>query len=106
MATDLTPTSTTSRPVSMSTASNSYLEAACSTACNLRRLIDALRALLGLYYQPDEPAHHRARQIALFVKDLADQSDDAVHWAIDEWRRNHDRRPTPASLRQLAMMRL
>jgi hypothetical protein len=73
--------------------------------CNQGRLVDALRDLLSLYYQPNETAEMRARQIALFVKDLADMSDATVHWAVDEWRRTMDRRPTPASLRQLCMVR-
>ena len=66
----------------------------------------------------DVPFHHlpltrdtkaqqeaQVRQIALFVKDLEEFSDDCVWWAIREWRRNETRRPTPASLRQLCMMR-
>ncbi len=67
--------------------------------------MDSLRDLLGLYYQPNETVDQRTRHIALFVKDLADMSDDAVGWAIQEWRRTQDRRPSPASLRQLCMMR-
>lgn len=73
--------------------------------CDQGRLVDGLRDLLSLYYQPDESAEMRARQIALFVKDMADFSDDCALWAIDEWRRNQDRRPSPASLRQIAMTR-
>jgi hypothetical protein len=67
--------------------------------------VDALRDLLSLYYQPNETTDQRTRQIALFVKDLADMSDATVGWAIDEWRRTMDRRPSPASIRQLCMMR-
>lgn len=67
--------------------------------------MDDLRDLLGLYYQPNETDAHRARQIALFVKDLADMSDATVQWALTEWRRTQDRRPTPATLRQLCMVR-
>lgn len=69
------------------------------------RLPDALRTLLGLYYIPNETDAERARQIALFVTDLADMSDDCVWWAMREWRRTQDRRPSPAALRQLCMMR-
>lgn len=89
----------------LTSASNSYLAAATGSTCDQVRLVEAIRDLLGFYYQPDESPEHRARQIALFVKDLADQSDDAAFWAVDEWRRTQDRRPTPAALRQLAMMR-
>ena len=67
--------------------------------------MDGLRDLLSIYYQPSETPEMRARQIALFVKDLAEFSDEAVSWAIDEWRRTQDRRPTPATLRQLCMTR-
>jgi hypothetical protein len=73
--------------------------------CDQERLVWAIRDLLSLYYQPDDSAEMRARQIALFVKDMGEFSDDCAFWAIDEWRKAHDRRPTPAALRQMAMMR-
>lgn len=73
--------------------------------CDQGRLVDALRDLLSLYYQPNETTDQRTRQIALFVKDLSDMSDATVGWAIDEWRRTMDRRPSPASIRQLCMVR-
>lgn len=73
--------------------------------CDQSRLVDALRDLFSVYYQPDETTAMRARQIALFVKDMAEFSDDCAFWAIDEWRRTQDRRPSPASLRHLAMTR-
>jgi hypothetical protein len=94
-----------SRPVSLFSASNDYLRDVLNGRCDQARLVDGLRDLISLYYQPAETSEMRARQIALFVKDLSDMSDDCVGWAIDEWRRNNDRRPTPASLRQLCMMR-
>ena len=67
--------------------------------------MDDLRDLLRLYFVPSETPEAQVRQIALFVKDLEEFSDDCVWWAIREWRRNETRRPTPASLRQLCMMR-
>jgi hypothetical protein len=105
MANDLTTNSTPSRPASLYSASNEQLTAILHGQCNQARLVDALRDLLSLYYQPNETTEIRARQIALFVKDLADMSDATVGWAIDEWRRTQDRRPSPASLRQLCMVR-
>jgi hypothetical protein len=105
MAQDLTTTSTHSRPSSLSNASNSYVAESLNGRCDQTRLIDALRTLLGLYYIPNETEAERARHIALFVTDLADMSDDCVWWAMREWRRTQDRRPSPASLRQLCMMR-
>lgn len=89
----------------LSSASNDYLQEVLYGRCDQARLVDDLRDLLGLYYQPNETAEQRARHIALFVKDLGDMSQDCVDWAISDWRRNHDRRPSPASLRQLCMMR-
>jgi len=94
-----------SRPVCLSSASNNYQDEAAYGECDQAVLIRSLRDLLSLYYQPDETPQMRARQIALFVKDMADFSDDCAGWAIDEWRRNQDRRPSPASLRQLGMRR-
>jgi hypothetical protein len=105
MANDLTTSSTPLRPVSLYSASNEQLQAILHGQCNQGRLVDALRDLLSLYYQPNETTDQRTRQIALFVKDLADMSDATVGWAIDEWRRTMDRRPSPASIRQLCMMR-
>jgi hypothetical protein len=67
--------------------------------------MDALRTLLSLYYIPNETEAERVRHVAMFIQDLADMSDDCVWWAMREWRRNNDRRPTPATLRQLCMMR-
>jgi hypothetical protein len=69
------------------------------------RLAAGLRDLLGLYFIPDETAEHRARQIAIFVKDLGGMSDDVVGYALTEWRRKQDRRPSPAALLQLCAMR-
>lgn len=91
--------------MSLISASNEQIAAVLHGQCDQGRLIDALRDLLSLYYQPSETTEIRARQIALFVKDLSDMSDATVGWAIDEWRRHQDRRPSPASLRQLCMMR-
>lgn len=91
--------------MSLSSASNDYVRAVLETRCDQGRLIEAMRTLLGLYYQPNETPEERARQVAVFVQDLADMSDDCVWWAMREWRRNNDRRPSPATLRQLAMMR-
>ena len=88
-----------------SSASNDYLALALETRCDQGRLVDSLRTLLGFYYQPNETESERARQIALFVADLSEMSDDNVWWAIREWRRTQDRRPSPATLRQLCMMR-
>lgn len=105
MAHDLTTTSTPSRPVSLYSASNDQLAAILHGQCNQGRLVDDLRDILGLYYQPNETDGQRARQIALFVKDLADMSDATVQWALTEWRRTQDRRPMPATLRQLCMLR-
>lgn len=73
--------------------------------CDQARLTDAMRVLLGHFYQPNETPQMRAMLIADFVRDLADMSDEAVAWAIREWRRTQDRRPSPAALRQLCMMR-
>jgi hypothetical protein len=91
--------------VFLSSASNEYVRAVLETRCDQVKLIEGLRTLLGLFYQPSETDEERARQIAMFVADLSDMSDDCVWWAMREWRRNNDRRPSPASLRQLAMMR-
>lgn len=88
-----------------SSASNDYLADALGTRCDQPRLAGALRTLLGLYFQPGETPEERARQIATFVADLSDMSEDNVWWAMREWRRTHDRRPSPASLRQLCMVR-
>lgn len=101
----LTTTSTRSRPVSLCSASNDYLGEAMHGRCDQGRLVDALRVLFAAYFVPDETTEMRAMLIATFVKDMAEFSDDCAFWAVDEWRRNHDRRPSPASLRQLAMMR-
>ena len=73
MPNDLTPISKTSKPVSLYSASNSYLDAALNSRCDQTVLIDALRTLLGLYYQPNETSEERARQIASFVADLSEQ---------------------------------
>lgn len=101
----MTTFSATSRPPSLFAASNDYLAEAMRGRCDQDRLITTLRDLLSLYFVPDESAEMRVRQIALFVKDMSEFSDDCALWAVDEWRRNHDRRPSPAALRQLAMMR-
>lgn len=105
MPNDLTTTSPTSRPVLPSSASNDYLADALGTRCDQPRLAGALRTLLGLYFQPGETPEERARQIATFVADLSDMSEDNVWWAMREWRRTQDRRPSPASLRHLCMVR-
>ncbi len=105
MAQDLTTTSTPSRPALPSNASNDYIAASLTGRCDQADLSDALRTLLGLFFVPSETDAERARQIALFLTDLSDMSDDCVWWAMREWRRNNDRRPSPASLRQLCMMR-
>jgi hypothetical protein len=105
MAADLTTTSTHSRPVSLSSASSEYAQESLYGRCDQARLVDALRTLLGVFYVPNETEAERARQIALFVQVLAEMSDDCVWWAMREWTRTQDRRPSPASLRQLGMMR-
>lgn len=105
MSQDLTTTLTPSRPVSLFSASNEYLTDVLTGRCDQERLTDALRQLMGHFYQPNETPQMRMLLIADFVRDLADMSDEAVSWAIREWRRTHDRRPSPASLRQLCMMR-
>jgi hypothetical protein len=89
----------------LSNASNDYIEKSLNGRCDQIRLTDSLHTLLGLYFIPNESDAERARQIAVFVLDLADMSEDCVWWAIREWRRTETRRPTPAGLRQLAMMR-
>lgn len=105
MANDLTHISKPSSSVSLYSASNDEIHAILNGRCDQGRLVDALQDLMGLYYQPDDTPEQRARHIALFVADLSDMSDQAVHWAIREWRRNQDRRPSPAALRQLCMRR-
>jgi hypothetical protein len=89
----------------LSSASSEYIRESLNGRCDQERLTDALRTLLGLYFVPTETQGERARQVAMFVVDLGEFSDDAVWWAIREWRRTQDRKPTPASLRQLCMMR-
>jgi hypothetical protein len=101
----LTTTSTHSRPVSLYSASSDYAKEALYGRCDQAKLVDALRTLLGVFYVPNETEAERARQIALFVQVLADMSDDCVWWAMREWTRTQDRRPSPASLLQLGMMR-
>jgi hypothetical protein len=60
---------------------------------------------MGLYFVPDETPEERMRQVAMILEAVADMSDDCVWWALREWRRTQDRRPSPASLRQLCMRR-
>ena len=105
MQNSLTTTSQGSRSVSLYSASPEYRSEALNGKCDQSRLVDDLRDLLRLYFVPSETPEAQVRQIALFVKDLEEFSDDCVWWAIREWRRNETRRPTPASLRQLCMMR-
>lgn len=64
-----------------------------------------MRDVLGLYWQPSDAPEERARQALLFVRDLAEFSDDVVTFALREWRRSHDRRPSIAALRQICMAR-
>jgi hypothetical protein len=73
--------------------------------CDQERLLRGVRDLLGLYWQSNDTPEERARQALLFVRDLAEFSDDVVASALSEWRRGHDRRPTIAGLRQLCMSR-
>jgi hypothetical protein len=89
----------------LSGAANEYIQESLNGRCDQERLTDTMRTLLGLYFVPTETQVERARQVAMFVADLSEFSDDAVWWAIREWRRTQDRKPTPASLRQLCMMR-
>jgi hypothetical protein len=90
---------------SPSTLSQAELVQALDGHCDQERLLRGIRDLLGIYWQPTDAPEERARQGLLFVRDLAEFSDDVVGWAVSEWRRTMDRRPSIASLRQLAMRR-
>jgi hypothetical protein len=81
------------------------IQEALNGRCDQERLLRGIRDLLGIYWQPNDPPEERARQALLFVRDLAEFSDDVVTSALTEWRRHHDRRPTIAGLRQLCMVR-
>jgi hypothetical protein len=105
MANDLT-THSKPQPLSLpSGLSSPALAEALNGRCNQERLLRGIRDLLGLYWQPNDTPEERARQALLFVRDLAEFSDDVVDAALSEWRRQHDRRPTIAGLRQLCMAR-
>ena len=96
---------TSSRPPSLSGASPSYVHASLYGRCDQATLIDPIRTTLGLYFVPNETPEERMRQVAMIVEALADMSEDCVWWALREWRRTQDRRPSPAALRQLCMRR-
>ena len=88
-----------------SSLSGTEISEALNGRCEQERLLRGIRDLLGLYWQPGDSPEERARQALLFVRDLAEFSDDVVTFALREWRRGHDRRPSIASLRQLCMVR-
>lgn len=71
--------------------------------CNQARLARSLRDLLKPYFA--ESPEERAREVAIFVQDLAEFSEDVAFWAVREWRLNEDRRPTSAGLRKFCMAR-
>ena len=101
----MTVTSTNSRHVSLYSAPAEYRREVLEGKCDAGRLAKALKTLLGYYFVASETPEERARQIAQMAMDLAEFSEDCVWWAMREWRQKHDRKPTPASLRQLCMMR-
>ena len=105
MPNDLTVTSTNSRHVSLYSAPAEYRREALNGKCDAGKLAKALKTLLGYYFVATETPEERARQIAQMAMDLSEFSEDCVWWAMREWRQKHDRKPTPASLRQLCMMR-
>lgn len=105
MANDLTTHSLPPMPALPRSLSTEALRAALDGRCDQDRLLRGIRDLLGLYWQPSDTPEERARQAMLFVRDLAEFSDDVVHCALREWRRQHDRRPSIAALRQLCMAR-
>ena len=101
----MTVTSTNSRHVSLYSAPAEYRREALNGKCDAGKLAKALKTLLGYYFVATETPEERARQIAQMAMDLSEFSEDCVWWAMREWRQKHDRKPTPASLRQLCMMR-
>lgn len=105
MANDLTPHSTTSPLALLSSRSRQEISAALAQPCDQEKLARALRDLLGLYWIAADSPEERARQIALFVKDLAKFPEAVLAYAIHEWRTREDRRPSIASLHQLCMSR-
>jgi hypothetical protein len=105
MANELTKHSPPPRPSLPSSLSSSAIQEALNGRCDQERLLRGVRDLLGLYWQPNDTPEERARQALLFVRDLAEFSDDVVTSALTDWRRYHDRRPTIAGLRQLCMTR-
>ena len=101
----MTVTSTNSRHVSLYSAPAEYRREALNGKCDAGKLAKALKTLLGYYFVASETPEERARQIAQMAMDLSEFSEDCVWWAMREWRQKNDRKPTPASLRQLCMMR-
>jgi hypothetical protein len=61
--------------------------------------VRALGELLDIWFP--ERSDARTRLVATFVLDLEEFPCAVVRSAIDEWRREQDRKPTPAALRQV-----
>jgi len=105
MPNDLTPRLTTSPLALLTSRSFREINAALAEPVDQAKLARALRDLLGLYWVAADAPEERARQIALFVKDLSKFSEAVVAYAIHEWRTREDRRPSIASLHQLCSRR-
>lgn len=89
----------------LSSHSRQELSAALAGTCNQAKLAIAIKDLLGLYWIAADSPEDRARQIALFVRDLAKFPEAVIAYAVHHWRTTQDRRPSIASLHQLCMAR-
>lgn len=89
----------------LSSRSPQEISAALRDPVDQAKLAVAIKDLLGLYWVPADSPEDRARQIALFVRDLAKFPDAVVAYAVHDWRTTQDRRPSIASLHQLCMCR-
>ncbi len=105
MPNDLTTPAKTSPLALLSSHSRQEISAALSTPVDQAKLFQAIKDLLGMYWIAADMPEDRARQIALFVKDLAKFPDAVVAYAVHDWRTRQDRRPSIASLHQLCMTR-
>lgn len=68
---------------------------------NERLIAERISTLLSHYWTSNDPPETRALQLDDWITDLASYPASVVAAACADWRRNEERRPTPAAIRKL-----
>ncbi len=98
-----TTSSAASPPVSLSKVGTHQLQAWLAENVTPDQLLDRTKKSLALFFDPNTEAEDKAMQIEGFIKALSDFPFWAVNKAFDQWEREKQHRPSPASIRIVAL---